>query len=269
MATFKASVKKGVNWIVEAVALVRVRPNKWMFFSLVYVILFAIMPSVIPSLSYLTTLIWPIFMAAAIAMFRNVDHHELQSIKEIIQSLQHKMRLLIILGAVSLVYVILMSYVLDSDIQGLLKMAPKDGGTMTESQVTAILDKMMPLLLKFSLLMLPLFMATWFSPMLIAFNNYNVVKAIKSSIAGSLQYMVALSAAWITLTAGIAIFLAIIGAVFGLINQLLPGLGLALAGPVIFVCMLIATGLMLAFQYVSYRDVFRAASSPYLEQDCV
>ena len=98
-----------------------------------------------------------------------------------------------------------------------------------------------------------------FSPMLIAFNNYTVAKAIKSSIAGTLQYMLALLVAWIMLTVGIFAVLIIAGIVIAMMGSLTPTLGQLLMPILLFGCLLTATALMLAFQYVSYRDVFRAA----------
>lgn len=260
MATFKTSIKTGVNWIKESVALFKTAPSKLMLLALTYVALFMMMPS-IPGLqlfAFLTILIWPIFMAIAIAIFRNADLKQTQKISEIIQSIRPKSSMLMALGGASLLYGVLTSFVLNSDIQGLLNM-PHSDGSMTESQAMAIVEKMMPLLLKFTLLLIPLMMATWFSPMLIAFNNYSVVKAIKSSIAGSLQYMVALGAAWLLLTSGMVFLMLVVGIVIGLISSVVPALGQLLVPLVVFGCLLLATALMLAFQYVSYRDVFRAA----------
>jgi hypothetical protein len=131
--------------------------------------------------------------------------------------------------------------------------------TMTESQMMAFVQKMLPFALKLSLLLLPLMMATWFSPMLIAFNNYPLIKAIKSSIAGSIQYLVALGVAWILLSGGIVLVMLIVGIIVGIVGSLVPVLGQMLTSFLIFGCLLLATALMLAFQYVSYRDVFRAA----------
>jgi len=50
-----------------------------------------------------------------------------------------------------------------------------------------------------------------------------------------------------------------VGVVAGLISSMVPMLGQMLMSLVVFGCLLLATALMLAFQYVSYRDVFRAA----------
>jgi len=260
MATFKASIKTGVNWIKESVALFKTAPSKWMLLALSYVALFMMLPS-LPGFqwfAFLTILIWPIFMAVAIAIFRNADLQKTQKISEIILAIRPKASLLMALGGASLLYGVLMSFVLNSDIQGLLSMPHNDSG-MTESQAVAIVEKMMPFMLKFGLLLIPLMMATWFSPMLIAFNNYTVVKAIKSSIAGSLQYLVAMGAAWLLLTTGIVMLMLAVGVVIGLISSVVPVFGQLLVPLVVFGCLLLATALMLAFQYVSYRDVFRAA----------
>ena len=71
--------------------------------------------------------------------------------------------------------------------------------------------------------------------------------------------MIALSAAWIVLTAGILAIMLIVGVVAGIVSSLIPGIGQMLMSFVLFGIFLMATALMLAFQYVSYRDVFRAA----------
>jgi hypothetical protein len=181
-----------------------------------------------------------------------------QNIGEIFNQIQPKMSQLMALGAACLLYAVLVSFVLNSDIEGLVALT-QNKAEMTEPQVMALMQKMVPLMLKLALLLTPLMMATWFSPMLIAFNNYDLVKAIKSSIAGSIQYMIALAAAWIVLSGGIVILMLIVGIAVGIVSNLVPALGQMLTSFLIFGCLLLATALMLAFQYVSYRDTFRAA----------
>ena len=162
------------------------------------------------------------------------------------------------LGGACLLYGALISFMLNSDLQGLAALA-QNKTSMSESQMMTLLQKMFPVLLKMILLLIPLMMATWFAPMLIAFNNYTLVKAIKSSVAGSLQYLIALGTAWLLLTIGIMLLMMGVGVVAGLISSMVPMLGQMLMSLVVFGCLLLATALMLAFQYVSYRDVFRAA----------
>ena len=169
-----------------------------------------------------------------------------------------KMLQLMALGGACLLYAVLVSFVLNSDLQGLAAFA-QNKEQMTESQMMAFMQKVLPVFFKMLFLSIPLLMATWFSPMLIAFNNYSLLKAIKSSIAGSLQYMVALVTTWLLMTAGIVVFAILISIFAAILGVVKAGITSLLGPIVIFGILLSATALMLAFQYVSYRDVFRAA----------
>lgn len=260
MAIFETSTKTGRSWISESLALFKATPSKWMLLASVYVAVFMMIPSIpgFQLFSLITILIWPIFMVIAIAMYRNADNNISQSLSEIISMIKPKVKPLILLGGIFLLYGLLVSLVLNSDVEGLVGMT-KSIDKMTDSQAIALLQKFLPFLLKLILALIPMMMATWFSPMLIAFNNYTVGKAIKSSIAGSLQYLFALGVAWILLTAGIFALLVVAGIIIAIIGGLAPMLGQLLMPILVFGCLLLATSLMFAFQYVSYRDVFRAA----------
>lgn len=251
MAIHESSGKTGMSWVKESVDLFKTAPRKWLLLALAY-IGFMLLPSVLglQFLAYINALIWPIFLAIAISMYRNADMKKQQSLSEVVQSIKPKMSQLIALGAACLLYAVLIGFVLNSDIQGLAEMM-QNKAKMTESEMTIFMQKMFPVMLKMLLLSVPLLIATWFAPMLIAFNNYSVAKAIKSSIAGTLQYTLALGVAWLLFTGGIAaLILPVV-----IIGALVPALGQML----LFGCFLLATALMLAFQYISYRDVFRAA----------
>lgn len=260
MAILESRTKTGISWVTESVALFKTAPRKWLLLGLAYVGLFMMLPSV-PGLqffAFFSILLWPVFLAIAITLYRNADIQKQQSLNEVIEMVKPRIPMLMALGGICLLYGIVVSFILNSDIEGLLKFTQgKD--EMTESQAMQMMQAMIPLLLKLSLMLIPLMMATWFSPMLIAFNNYSVIKAIKSSIAGSLQYMIALGASWILLTTGIVAAMLAVGIVVGVIGSFAPVLGQMLTSLLVFGCLLLATTLMLAFQYVSYRDVFRAA----------
>lgn len=260
MAILDSRTQTGISWVKESVALFKTAPRKWLSVALVYIGLFMMLPS-IPGLqffAFISILIWPVFLAIAIALYRNAEMKKQQAVAEIITLIHPKISQLVALGGACLLYAVLVSFVLNSDLQG-LQVLMGNKAEITESQMAALLQKMLPLLLKLTLLLIPLMMATWFSPMLIAFNNYSLIKAIKSSIAGSIQYMVALGAAWILLTGGIVLLMLVVGIVVGLISAMLPVLGQMLMSIILFGTLLLATALMLAFQYISYRDVFRAA----------
>ena len=260
MAILESRTKTGISWVKEAVALFRTNPSKWMLLGLSYVAVFMMIPS-IPGLQFFTfvvILMWPVFLVFAISLYRNADKGQVQSLGAVFNTIQPKIRALVGLGAVCLIYGILVGLLLNSDVQNLLKVSQVNG-EMTESQAAMVMEKMLPLLLKVLLLSAPLLMATWFSPMLIAFNHYGVIKAIKSSIAGSIQYMISLGAAWLLLTAGVILLMIPAGMLVAIVSKLQANFGELLASILVFGVLLLATTLMLAFQYVSYRDVFRAA----------
>jgi hypothetical protein len=264
MAILESRTKTGISWVTESVALFKTAPRKWLLLSLVYVGFFIMLPSVpaLQFLSFISVLLWPVFLAIALLLYRNADMKKEQNLTEVINNIKPKMAQLIGLGGACLLYAALVSLLLNSDLQGLATLAQSKSvseSQMTESQMMEFMQKMAPLILKLSLLLIPLMMATWFAPMLIAFNNYSLVKAIKSSIAGSIQYMIALGAAWLVLTAGILVLMLIVGIVAGIITSLIPAFGQMLMSLILFGIFLVATAVMLAFQYVSYRDVFRAA----------
>ena len=260
MAILESRTQTGLSWVKESLALFKTAPRKWLMLALAYVSFFMMLPSVpgLQFLAFVSILLWPVFLAVVIALYRNADMIKQQNLGDLLRVIQPKMSTLMALGAACLLYGVLISLLLNSDLQGLADMA-QTKTQMTESQMMTLVQKMMPVMLKMGLLLIPLMMATWFSPMLIAFNNYSVVKAIKSSIAGSLQNIVAMGVAWLVLTVGIVVLMSFVGIVAGIISSLLPGAGQILMPMAVFSCLLVATALMLAFQYVSYRDVFRAA----------
>jgi hypothetical protein len=75
-----------------------------------------------------------------------------------------------------------------------------------------------------------------------------------------LQYTIAMGAAWLLLSAGVVFAMLLAGMVIGILGALIPILAQALMPLLVFGTLLVSTALMFAFQYVSYRDVFRAAT---------
>jgi len=121
------------------------------------------------------------------------------------------------------------------------------------------MQTIMPILLKLMLMSVPLMIAVWFAPMLIAFHDYSVITALKSSVAGAIHYVISLTAAWLLLSGAIITMMIIASVVVGLFSFMQPAIVQTLMSFLLFGCFLISVALTLAFQYVSYRDIFRAA----------
>lgn len=260
MAILESRTKTGISWIKESIALFKIQPSKWLLLAIAYVGIFMMLPS-LPGLGFFalfTVLIWPIFTAFAVMLFRNAEMGKKETIQQTIALIKPRLTVLISLGLACLLYATLISYLLNADVEALIPFA-EGKAPMNEAQYMLFMEKFMPFLLKLLLLLLPLFISTWFSPMLIVINRYPVFKAIKSSIAGTLQYTVAMGVAWLILSAGIFAIMLMLGLVIGILAQLLPFLAQLLMPTLIFGALLVSTALMFAFQYVTYRDVFRAA----------
>ncbi len=262
MAILESRTKTGISWISESIALLKQSPRKWLLLSLAYLGIFVLIPSVpgFQLFALMTIVIWPVFIAVAIRLFRNEEVKKTENLSAIMQLIQPKIKNLLLLGLLTLVYFIGVSILFSSDAQVLAAILEKQT-QMSEQEMVTAMQTMMPILLKLMLLFVPLMIAVWFAPMLIAFNGYSVMKSLKSSVAGGIQYMVALAAAWLLLSAGVIALMLMASIVVGLLAFLQPSIAQALMSLFLFGCFLISIALTLAFQYVSYRDIFRAASS--------
>ncbi len=260
MAILQSRTRTGISWIAESVALFKQAPRKLMMLALVYLGLFVLLPSMpgLQLLAFVTILFWPAFIAIAMRLYRNVEVQKTENLQAVMQLVQPKLKVLVSLGLVNLLYFVLVSIVLSSDMQVLSNILERQH-ELNEQELTAAIQTMMPIFFKLMLLFIPLVIISWFSPMLVAFNQYSLGKAIKSSIAGCLQYIVALIAAWLLLSAGLMMLMMAASVVAGVLAMILPGIAQFLVSMLVFGCFLIGIALTLAFQYVSYRDIFRSA----------
>ncbi len=260
MAILESRTKTGISWVSESIALFKQAPRRWMLLALSYVGIFILIPS-FPGLqifAFLTIIIWPIFIAVAMRMYRNTEFNKTENLSTILQSLQSNIKKLMMLGFFSLAYFIVVSIIMSADVQALADILDKKA-QMNEQEMMLAMQTMTPILIKVMLLFIPLFVSVWFAPMLIAFNNYSVIKALKSSIAGAIQYMVAITAAWLLLSAGIIALMMAATVVAGLFSMMNPAVAQTLLSLLLFGAVLISIALTFAFQYVTYRDIFRAA----------
>ncbi len=258
--TTETSNQRGMRWVRESVALFRTQPHLWMLCSLAYIFVFMVLPS-LPLLGFLglvTVVVWPVCMAWIVLLYRQVDLTQAFAPRLIWQQLQPHIKPLAMLGGSCLIYAVLATYLLSSDLAYLVSHAPSKVG-MTESQMTLFIENVLSFMVKGLLLLLPLFIATWFSPMLIALNGYPLVKAVKSSIAGMLQYTVPMGVSWLVMTVGMLVIMLGLGLVIGLLGALLPVLAQLLMPLLVFAALLAINALMFAFQYITYKDVFKAA----------
>lgn len=256
----ETGTQQGLRWVRESLALFKTQPHIWMLWSLAYIVIFMVLPS-LPLLGFLgllSVVIWPACMAFVVMLYRQVDLQGQMTPRIVWQQLQTHFRTLVLLGLSCLIYAVLATYLLSSELAALVAHAPTKAG-MSESQMTQFLENTLSFVVKVLLLLLPLFIATWFSPMLIALNGYALPKAIKSSIAGMLQYTMPMGVSWLVMTLGMLVVMLGLGLVIGILGALIPMLAQLLMPLLVFAALLVINALMFAFQYISYKDVFRAA----------
>lgn len=250
----KSSVVQGAQWVRDSVQLVKDRPHQWLLIALGYLLVFLVLPaSNMPSLlKVIIVVLGPTILALIMVLFREQEAGRDTELADIAEQLQPRFKQLLTLGGLCVAY---------SLVIGLLTM--KDSETVAElmqgsNQIAPeeMLGTVLPIVIKMLLLLTPLLMATWFAPMLVALHQFPVIKAIKSSIAGCLTSAIPLTFAWLLLTLLAGGVMMLVGALVALLSLLLAPLAKVFAALFLVFSFLAVTAMMLALQYLSYRDVF-------------
>jgi hypothetical protein len=250
---FKRSASEAFHWVRDCLGIFRQNPAMWMLVALSYVLLFMVIPAMVflpVIVKLLVVIMGPFFLVLALTLYREADYGRDTEFSDIVAQVKPQLGKLVALGGACMVYGILISYVTSGDMQAL------DDMVNAKADAEALATRAVPLAIKMLVLMTPIFMSTWFAPMLVAHHQFSVWKAIKSSIAGCLTSVLSLAFAWILLTAGLALCMMATGIVVALVTAILKPVGLILTSLTLLAFLLLATSLMLGLQYVSYRDIF-------------
>ncbi|CAG0949243.1 hypothetical protein MTYP_00083 [Methylophilaceae bacterium] len=245
--------KAGLDWFYRSIMLFRQNPPKWLLVALLYVVLFVILPS-IPGmpvlLSLLVILFWPCLLALFIGMYREADLGRETEFGQLVEQIKPNIVRLITLGGVFLAYGILMGVFVRGDAEALNRLISQQADT------EVLLAQMTPLMLKLLLMLAPMIMASWFSPMLIAFQGYSVLDAIKHSLWQCWRNLIGITVAWALLTLALVVAMLIAGILIGLITALSKVIGTIFMSLILLGCLLLVTNFLLAIQYFSYRHVY-------------
>jgi hypothetical protein len=237
----KITFKDSIRWNKESFLLFKKTPNQSLMLSLTYLFIFMLLPSVpmVQVFSIASILIWPIFLVFAVNFYKIHDKNKNETFLAVYEKIKPRLLTLLALGLICLTYAGIVTMVLNSN----------------------VINNFLPMIGKLILLLLPLLMGTWFSPMLIVYNHYSLFKSIKSSIAGSLMYIIPLGLSWLIFSTTAILFMLSCGVLIGSLASFFPNIGSSLMGAVIFFALLVITSVMFAFQYISYRDIFKTAKS--------
>jgi hypothetical protein len=253
----KITFRDSIRWNKESFKLFKKTPNQSLMLSLAYLFIFMLLPSMpmIQIFSIASILIWPIFLVFAVNFYKTHDKNKEENFLAVFEKIKPRLTTLLMLGFICLIYAAMVTMVLNSEMQGFIQLSENN------NELVTVINNFLPMIGKLILLLLPLLMATWFSPMLIIYNNYSLFKSIKSSIAGCLMYIFPLGLSWLIFSIIAILFMLSCGLLIGALASLFPAIGPSLMGAIIFFALLVITSVMFAFQYISYRDIFKSAKS--------
>jgi uncharacterized membrane protein len=223
---------RGWDWMVEAFALFRKQPGIWILMVVALGVLF-ILISMIPMLgSFLSALLFPIFGGGLMLACKDLDQGSPFEFERLFAGFTRKTGDLVMVGAFNLFGWVVIFFAVASVIGGGVFMGVMRGGI--EGAGVSIAAMLIATLLVAGL-SVPLYMATWFAPVLIMLNDMTPTAALKASFIACLRN-------WLPFLVYSVVLL-----VLGVVAAIPAGLGYLVLLPV-----------LIASVYTAYRDIFCA-----------
>lgn len=225
--------KQGLQWIISGFYLFRIAPMVWMLLCFT-LILIAMTLALVPLLGqFIFTLISPVFLAGLMLGCRELEQGEKLELTHLFVGFKKNTAPLVTVGGIYLIgQVLIVGIVMLIGGTAMTDMLLY-GKRVDENELMEVADDMLSAALVALALSIPLLMAAWFSPLLVAFHDIPPVIAMKKSFFACLKNLLPLQLYGIIL---------IILAVIAVIPY---GLGLIVLIPIIFTSI-----------YVSYKDIF-------------
>lgn len=233
MEIHQVHAKQGLQWILSGFYMFRRAPLAWVFVCFT-LMLIAISMSLIPLLGkFIFTLVSPVFLAGIMLGCKDMEQGKSLDMKHLFIAFRTNTVPLITIGGIYLIGQIL--------IIGLVMLI--GGSQMTdmmlygkrvdESELMGVMSSFLTSSLIALTLSIPLMMASWFSPLLVVFENVPPIIAMQKSFFACLRNFIPFQLYGVTLI------------VLTIISVMPYGAGLVILIPTIF-----------ASIYVSYKDIF-------------
>lgn len=233
MEIHQVHAKQGLQWILSGFYLFRRAPFAWVFVCFT-LMLIAISMSLIPLLGkFIFTLVSPVFLAGIMLGCKDMEQGKSLDMTHLFAAFRTNAVPLITIGGIYLIGQIL--------IIGLVMLI--GGSQMTdmmlygkrvdESELMGVMSSFLTSSLIALTLSIPLMMASWFSPLLVVFENVPPIIAMQKSFFACLRNFIPFQLYGVTLI------------VLTIISVMPYGAGLVILIPTIF-----------ASIYVSYKDIF-------------
>jgi len=215
-----------------------------------YLFIFLVLPSLplIQFLSPIVIILWPVAVVQIINFYRSSDNKKI-SIFKLDSQIKKSIPQLLRIGLITFFYALVISTFLSPQMQSIVEQA-NAGDSVLDAAI------FLKLILKLFLFMLPLFAATWFSPMIVVYRGEGVFKALKSSIAAILIFIIPLLLTWVSMIVIFAVLIYVFQN-FLLLFGLSQAAYIAISTIIIFSLTAVYIAALFIFQFLGYKQIFK------------
>ena len=245
-----SSIRQTQSWLRDIFLILKKTKNHSLVIGYTYLFIFLVLPSLplIQFLSPIVIILWPVAVVQIINFYRSHDNKKI-SIFKLDSQIKKSIPQLLRIGLITFFYALVISTFLSPQMQSIVEQA-NAGDSVLDAAV------FLKLIVKLFLFMLPLFAATWFSPMIVVYRGEGVFKALKSSIAAILIFIIPLLLTWVSM---IVIFALLIYAFqnFLLLFGLSQAAYIAISTIIIFSLTAVYIAALFIFQFLGYKQIFK------------
>lgn len=244
------AIRQTQSWLRDIFLILKKTKNYSLMIGYTYLFIFLVLPSLplIQFLSPIVIILWPVVVVQIITFYQSQENKKI-SIFKLDSQLKKSIPQLLRIGLITFFYALLVSTFLSPQMQSIVEQA-NAGDSVIEAAV------FIKLILKLFLFMLPLFAATWFSPMIIVFRGEGVLKALKSSIAAILIYIIPLLMTWASMIVIFALLIYVFQN-FLLLFGFSQAVYIAVSTVVVFSLTAIYIAALFIFQFLGYKQIFK------------
>lgn len=245
-----SSIRQTQSWLKDIFLILKKTKNHSLVIGYTYLFIFLVLPSLplIQFLSPIVIILWPVAVVQIINFYRSPDNKKI-SIFKLDSQLKKSIPQLLRIGLITFFYALVISTFLSPQMQSIVEQA-NAGDSVLDAAV------FLKLILKLFLFMLPLFAATWFSPMIVVYRDEGVFKALKSSIAAILIYIIPLLLTWVSMIVIFAVLIYVFQN-FLLLFGLSQAAYIAISTIIIFSLTAVYIAALFIFQFLGYKQIFK------------
>ena len=243
-------IRQTKSWLKDIYLILKKTKNHSLVIGYTYLFIFLVLPSLplIQFLSPIVIILWPVAVVQIINFYRSPDNKKI-SIFKLDSQIKKSIPQLLRIGLITFFYALVISTFLSPQMQSIVEQANAGDSVLD----TAVFLK---LILKLFLFMLPLFAATWFSPMIVVYRGEGVFKALKSSIAAILIFIIPLLLTWVSMIVIFAVLIYVFQN-FLLLFGLSQAAYIAISTIIIFSLTAVYIAALFIFQFLGYKQIFK------------